>query len=86
MNGSIYLPRWYDVLAQLYKLPERKRYCQRLCRAVNASANHVRTIVRELEVKGLVEIVPTRKIKRIHVTEKGKRVALSMINIQSELR
>ncbi|MCH7574819.1 MAG: hypothetical protein IIA59_06810 [Candidatus Marinimicrobia bacterium] len=53
---------------------------------MNASANHVRTIVRELEVKGLVEIVPTRKIKRIHVTEKGKRVALSMINIQSELR
>ena len=80
------MPRWYYVLAQLYKLPEHKRYCQRLCRAVNASANHVRTIVRELEAKGLVEIVPAKKIKRIHVTEKGKRVALSMIHIQSELR
>lgn len=86
MNGAIYLPRWYDVLAQLYKLPEHKRYCQRLCRAVNASANHVRTIVRELEAKGLVEIIPTKKIKRIHMTDKGKRVALSMIDIQSELR
>ena len=86
MCVAIYMPRWNDVLIELYKMPEHRRYCQRLFRAVNASANHVRTIVQELEAKGLVEIIPTKKIKRIHMTEKGTRVALSMIDIQSELR
>lgn len=85
MIRSLYLPRWYDVLLQLKKTPEEKRYCQKIYQQVRVSSNHVRNIVKLLEQHRLIEIMPTKKIKRITVTERGKRVAVSILNIKSEL-
>ena len=74
------------MLVELYNAPEQNRYCQKINRVVNASANHIREIVQLLEQHRFVEINPTRQIKKIRVTEKGERVALSILKIKSELK
>ena len=86
MSSPIFLPVWIEVLVQLHKAPDNRRYCQRICREVDTSMNHLRAIVRRLAEKKLVEIVSTKKIKRIIVTEKGKRVAMYMQGIRNELK
>ncbi len=86
MSSSLYLPVWIDVLVELHKAPDYKRYCQKMGREVNISMNHIRAVVRRLAEKNLVEIVSTKKIKRIIVTEKGKRIAVAVQSIKSELK
>ena len=86
MTPAIYLPRWGDVLVQLLRTPVSKRYCQKICREVETSSNHVRAIVSRLAERHLIEIIPTRKIKRILVTDKGRKIALAFQTIKSELR
>ncbi len=86
MSSSIYLPAWIDVLVELYKVPDYKRYCQRLGREVDTSMTHLRAVVKRLSEKRLIEIVPTKKINRIIVTEKGKRIAVAVQAIKSELQ
>ena len=85
MSSSIYLPVWIDVLVQLHKAPDNRRYSQRISREVDTSKNHFRAIVKRLTEEKLIDILPTRKIHRIIVTEKGKRVAAAILSIQSEL-
>ena len=86
MGGLLYFPKWSEILVEIYKAPERSRYCQKINREVKASLNHLRTIVRLLEEAKLIEIIPTRKIKKIIMTEKGKKVVVCILNIKSELR
>ena len=86
MSSSIYLPVWIEVLVHLHRAPDCKRYCQRLSREVDTSINHLRAVVRRLAEKNLVEIVSTKKIKRIIVTERGKRIAVAVQSIKSELK
>jgi len=86
MSSSLYLPVWIDVLVHLHKAPDCRRYCQRLSREVNTSINHLRAVVRRLAEKNLIEIVSTKKIKRIIMTDKGKRIAVAVQNIKSELK
>jgi len=85
MTSPIYLPVWVNVLIQLYKAPEYKRYCQKMIREIKTSSNHLRAIVRLLAKEELIVITPTKKINHITVTDKGKRIALHMINVKSEL-
>lgn len=86
MSCSLYLPIWIEVLVELYKAPDYKRYCQRMNQEVKTSMTHLRAVVKRLSEKSLIEIVPTKKINRIIVTEKGKRIAVAVQNIKSELR
>ena len=86
MRDPLYIPRWFTVLIEIYQAPDYMRYCQRLNREVKASINYLRAIVKLLEEKNLVEIIPTKNIHRIDVTEKGKRIAANILNITSELR
>ena len=74
------------MLVELHKAPDYKRYCQKMGREINTSINHIRAVVRRLAEKDLVEIISTKKIKRITVTEKGERVAVLIMKIQDELR
>jgi len=85
MSCSLYLPKWHEVLAQLYKTPDKYRYSQKLNIGIRGSLTHLRHVVRLLEANKLVEIIPTKKIKRIHLTEKGKNVAKAILEIKSEI-
>ena len=80
------LPKWGDIIVELYKTHEPHRYCQRINRNVKASINHLRFTVKLLEKAKLIEIIPTKKIKRINLTKKGEIVAASILRIKSELR
>lgn len=86
MVELLHLPKWSDVLIEIYKAPEYKRYCQKINREVKASMNHLRTIVKLLAKEKLIEIIPTHKIHKINMTEKGERIVVCILNIKSELR
>ena len=86
MTCSLYLPRWNDVLVEIYGSDNGNRYCQKLNRGVKGSLTHLREVVRLLEKYELIEIVPTKKIKQINLTEKGKRACINIMNLKSELK
>ena len=73
------------MLALLYKTPDKYRYCQKLNIGIRGSLTHLRQVVRLLEANELIEIIPTKKIKRIHLTERGKNVARAILEIKSEI-
>jgi predicted transcriptional regulator len=79
------MPKWSEVLLGIYKTPENKRYCQKITRNVKSTINHIRAIVKVLAKAKLIKIIPTKKIKHIQLTEKGKEVATSLINIKSAI-
>ena len=85
MKGLLSLPRWSDVLLEVYKNPGKRKYCQKLNRNVKSSINHVRLLVQVLEKADLVQISPTSKIKEISLTEKGKGVAESIMSIRAAI-
>jgi predicted transcriptional regulator len=80
------MPRWTDVLVEIYYAMEQYRYCQKLTREVKGSLTYLREIIKILEKHDLIEVVPTSKIKRIYLTERGKRVTLLILQIRSELK
>ena len=86
MEGLLYLPMWSNVLIEIQRAPEHRRYCQSINREVKASLNHLRAIVKLLEEANLIEIIPKNKIKTINITEKGKKVVKNILDIKTELR
>ncbi len=85
MAKLLSLPKWSDVLIGIYKTPECRRYCQKITRNIDSTANHIRAIVKFLEKAKLIQIIPTKKIKRIYLTDKGRDVALALLNIKSAI-
>ena len=79
------LPRWNDVLLAIYQDIKENRYCERLNRNLKASRTHIRQIVKLLAQHNLIEIIETRKIKRLAITERGRRVIVAILQIRSEL-
>ena len=86
MTCSLYLPRWNDVLVEIYRAVNGNRYCQKLNGNVKGSLTHLREIVRLLEKYELIVIVPTKKIKQINLTEKGRRASIHIMNLKSALK
>ena len=86
MISSLNHPVWHDVIVEIRRLPEQQRYCQKVLRGLSGSAHHVREIVKLLAHSNLVEIIPKTKIKKIRITESGKRIADLIIQLRSELR
>jgi predicted transcriptional regulator len=85
MISSLTMPRWNDVLLAMYKSREDCRYCEKLNRTVRASRTHIREIIRAMARHGLIEIIESSKIKRLELTEKGKKIAAYVLGIRSEL-
>ena len=86
MITSLNHPVWHDVIVRIRKLPEERRYCQKVLRGLNGSAHHIREIVRLLAQYKLVEVVPSTKIKKIRITESGKRIADLILEMRTVLR
>ena len=85
MICSLKMPRWNDVLLAIYKSREDCRYCEKLNRTVRASRTHIREIVKVLARHRLIEIIHTKKVKRLELTEKGRKIAAYILQIRSEL-
>ncbi len=86
MRQLLYFPKWLDVLIKIKMAPENRRYCQKLHREVKTSINHFRAILKRLESKDFIEIYPSKKIKWIILTEKGKEASQAVMNIKSTLK
>ncbi len=85
MTHFLRLPKWNDVLLEIYRSPEKYRYCEKLNRSVKASLTHLREILHLLAANNLIEFIPSSKIKRIALTEKGKLVALLVMDVRTAL-
>ena len=85
MTKLLSLPKWSDVLLGIYKSPESKRYCQKITPNVKSTINHIRKVVKVLAKAELIQIKPTKKIKRIYLTKKGEEVAIALLNIKSAI-
>ena len=79
------LPRWNDVLLQIYKSRDTTRYGEKLNRLVKGSRTHLRRVLVMLERHGLIEIIPSKKIKRLLLTDKGRRVAALLLEVRLAL-
>jgi len=85
MADKLRIPRWHEVLLEIYKNGKRPKYCQRIGRKINGSLTYLRNVVDIMAKEGLVKIIPLRKIKRIEITGKGIRIASAILAIKSEL-
>lgn len=85
MNSTLPMPKWHTVLVEILKSRENHRYAEKLNRRLKSSKTHLRKVVRSLEQQGLVTIVPDTKIKRLIITEKGRRVASFLMEIDLAL-
>lgn len=85
MPHTIRLPKWSDILIEIYKSQENRRYCQKLNRRIQGSMTHLREVVRWLAQNQLITITPTTKVKQLALTEKGLKVAEYIINMKLEL-
>lgn len=61
------------------------RYSEKLHRHVKGSMSHLRVVIRMLEKHELIRVAPIGKIKWLVLTEKGKTVALHLLEIRGEL-
>jgi predicted transcriptional regulator len=86
MKNHLRLPRWNDILLEIYKNQDRNNYCQRLNRNIRGSISHLREVVRLLAKSELINIERQKKIKRLILTEKGQKVTLAIMTIKSALR
>ena len=85
MENVLRLPRWIHVLLEIYKSQNKPSYCQRINRRLKASLSHIREIIKQLVTYKLVEIRPKHRIKRLVLTDRGRRIAASLQEIRYEL-
>ena len=85
MTCSLRLMRWTDVLLAIHRSKDHHCYCERLYRVVGCSRTHIRVIAKRLAESELVEITPIRNVKMLSLTEKGRRVTISLLALKSEL-
>lgn len=74
MSYKLHLPKWGDVLIAINNSPSHYRYSERLIRMVQGSITHLREVIKALQVYGLIEIIPKKKIKFLKLTDKGQKV------------
>lgn len=85
MENFLRLPRWNQVLLEIYKSQNKPSYSQKLNRRLKASLTHIREIIKQLVAYKLVEVRPKHRIKRLVLTDRGRRVAASLQEIRYEL-
>ena len=85
MARSPKLPRWNDILLEIYKSREGARYGEKLNRGVKGSRTHLREIIHMIEQSGLIEVIPGKKIKRLLLTDRGQKIAELLLQLKLAL-
>jgi len=73
------------VLVEIHKNKENNRYCEKLNRRIRGSRSYIRETVKLLAKNSLIDIKPLKKIKLLKLTDKGKKITDSIIQIRTEL-
>ena len=85
MKHLLYFPKWFELLIKINNAPDHKRYSQKLVRELKMSINHLRAILKKLEQEEIIEIMPSKKIKWIVLTEKGRELSQAIMSIKSTM-
>jgi predicted transcriptional regulator len=80
-----YFLKWVDVLVVLKRLPDHKRYGQKVCKEMGGASSHIRNIIPWLEKHKMIRRKEGKKIKPIMFTEKGKSVTNDILKLKSAL-
>lgn len=84
---QVFLPKWTELVVALYNTPEKHRYSERLHRATRMTTRHLRSLIADLESLGILECrKPDGKIRYIHLTEKGAKLAETFLHIYPTLK
>jgi DNA-binding MarR family transcriptional regulator len=86
MQKTIYLPKWTELVVALYNAPAEHRYCGKLYRKTGMTTRHVRNLISQLERMHIVKRQHGRKVKYIHLTTTGERLAELLIEIFPTLK
>lgn len=86
MKHLLYLPKWQEILFKINNTPENKRYSQKLVRELKMSINHLRAILKRLEQENIIQIFPTKKIKWIVLTGRGKELSNAVSSIKTSMK
>jgi len=78
--------QWKEVLIIIKELPEKQRYCQKICKRVKIASSHVRNIIPWLTKQGLIRIKQGSKIKYIILTRKGEIVILDILKLKKDMK
>lgn len=85
MIKHLRLPKWNEIILEIYRNRRGFSYSQKLNRRVKGSIGYFGYMVKALASKNLVRIIPTKNIKRLELTDKGKKVASAISDIKSEI-
>lgn len=78
--------QWKEVLIIIKELPEKQRYCQKICKHVKLASSHVRNIIPWLEEQGLIRIKQGSKIKYIILTRKGEVIVSDILKLKKDMQ
>ena len=67
-------------------LKEKTTYITKIAVASRCTYSHAIKIVGELEKKGLLKLAKEGRVKKAVLTEKGKRIAVLLRDLEKELR
>ncbi len=89
LGGVFYLPKWADVLVKIDNLcfyadksGYKENYLERLKRKAKMAVSHLKVVVKALEQQHFVERVQHRHRRYFVMTEKGKKAANHVRELQ----
>ena len=85
MIKHLRLPKWNEILLEIYSNRRGYSYCQKLNKSVRGSIGYIGHMVKALARKNLVRITPKKNINRLELTDKGKKVASAIFEIKTEI-
>ena len=86
MKNYLKLPRWNEILIEIYKSQDRNNYCEKINRNIKGSLTYLREVVKLFAENNLIEISSENKIKRLIMTEKGKVITSALMIVKTELQ
>lgn len=78
----LYLPRWMEVIIALSRLPEEKRYPQRLYRLCPTSQSHTKTVLKTFQHYDLIRIHPNTRIRWIKLTPQAEALSQHLLQVR----
>ena len=86
MLSNLYLPAWFNVLILLNGIDTTQNYYQKILRKTKIASSHIRCIITHLKKRELVEEKIKGKIKYLHLTESGRKMASHIIEVRKILK
>jgi DNA-binding MarR family transcriptional regulator len=85
VNSHLPAPRWQELLIAINRLPPHSRYVEKVYKRIQTSKTHVRAMVKQLHIMGLIDVDHTGRRKPLRLTEKGEAVLQAIATVKLAL-